>query len=72
MLYMVKEGHVDTARDIVLIMLVNRCASHCAPCNALSCVIVIDLLVMCVIFCLPCCRHVSRTLHASGLSTPCK
>ena len=27
MLYMVKEGHLDTARDIVLVMLVNKCAS---------------------------------------------
>ncbi len=27
MLYMVKEGHLDTARDIVLVMLVNMCVS---------------------------------------------
>lgn len=52
MLYMVREGHVDTARDIVLVMLVNKRVSPCAPCKALSCVGVYDLLRTCVI-CLP-------------------
>ena len=36
MLYMVREGHLDTARDIMLVMLVNKCASHHAPCKPLS------------------------------------
>ena len=33
MLYTVKEGHLDTARDIVLVMLVNKCASYYTLCS---------------------------------------
>ena len=42
MLYMVKEGHLNTARDIVLVMLVNKCVSdhhtmHSGICQGHAC-----------------------------------